>query len=263
MVLYSPDGRKALKLIPREIHFDKDRFHDALGDALREHPAYDALTPEEKKLLDAVESAPRDAAALVRAAEAREKASGTPVARTLYSRSISAAPESEWAARAHLRLAAMDRHDRQWDEAEKRLKAAGALNAGNRLRIGDDCAMERAHRLLADKEHAKARDLLDAAILGYPDSNRMGELRFYAGVANFLLTKRNWAHYHWWWVLENLPEDHHVLRCSVALTAEANCFANPELAGFAGTKEMTISEGVNQRAAARTDYEELKDKYGK
>ncbi|HEY3226634.1 MAG TPA: hypothetical protein VGK61_06560 [Planctomycetota bacterium] len=123
--------------------------------------------------------------------------------------------------------------------------------------------MERARRLLADKRHAKALELLDGAIRRHPGSNRMGELRFYAGVANFHLDRKNWAHYRWWWVLENIPKDHHVLRCSVALTAEANCFANPELGGYAGTKEMTISEGVNERTRARADYEELKDKYGK
>ena len=60
-----------------------------------------------------------------------------------------------------------------------------------------------------------------------------------------------------------MPNDHHVIRCSVALTAPANCFANPELDGFAGQAEMTIDQGVTQRQAARADYESLKDKYGK
>lgn len=260
VVLYTPDGRKALKSIPREVQFDKGKFHDALRDALLENPAYDAPGPEEKKLLAAAEAAPRDAAAQYRAAEAREKAAA-PAAEP-YEKAIAAAPESEWAARAHLRLAMMARHGGAWDEAEKRLKSAEAINGGDRFKLADECAMERAHRLLADQKHAKALELLDAAIRASPASNRMGELRFYAGVANFFLAKRDWAHYHWWWVLENIPEDHHVLRCSVALTAEGNCFANPELAGFAGAKEMTISDGAAARDAARSDYERLKDKYG-
>jgi len=259
VVLYAPDGLKSLKSIPREVQFDKDKFHDALRDALREHPAYDAPAPEEKKLLAAAEAAPRDAAAHYRAGEARERAAAP--AAGLYEKAIAAAPESEWAARAHLRLATMARHARAWDDAEKRLESAEAVNAGDRFNFADDVAMERAHRQLADQKHAKALELLDAAIRASPASNRMGELRFYAGVANFFLAKRDWAHYHWWWVLENIPEDHHVLRCSVALTAEGNCFANPELAGFAGAKEMTISDGAAARDVARSDYDRLKDKY--
>jgi hypothetical protein len=129
--------------------------------------------------------------------------------------------------------------------------------------LADDVAMERAHRLLAEKKDAEALKLIDATILGHASSNRMGELRFYAGVANFRLDRRNWANYHWWWVLENLPDDHHIMRCSVALTAPANCFANPELGGYAGAAEMTVNEGIACRKAARADYEALKDKYGK
>jgi len=261
VVLYTPDGRKALKSIPREVQFDKDKFFEALRDAVREHPEYDAPSPEEKRLLAAAEASPRDAAAQYLAGEAREKAAAPSA--ELYGKAIAAAPESEWAARAHLRLATMARHGRAWDEAERRLNSAERINAADRFKIADDIAMERAHRLLAGQKHASALEILDAAIRASPASNRMGELRFYAGVANFFLAKRDWAHYHWWWVLENLPEDHHVLRCSVALTAEGNCFANPELAGFAGAKEMTISDGAAARDAARSDYERLKDQYGR
>jgi len=245
------------------MQFDKDKFHDALRAALRENPAYDRPSAEEKKLLAAAEAVPADAGALYRAGESRDKAAATPAARALYEKAIAAAPESEWAARANLRLAILSRHERAWTDAEKRLAAAEALNEGDRFAIADDCAMERAYKLLADKQDAKALEILDGAIRRHPSSNRMGELRFYAGVANFNLDRKKWAHYHWWWVLENLPKDHHVIRCSVALTAEANCFANPELGGYAGAKEMTINEGVIERNRARADYEELKDKYGK
>lgn len=252
-VVFSPGGHNVLKRIPRSIHFEKDKFFNALREALRENPFYDAPSEEEKKLLaDA-----KDAASLYHAARARERAAGDD-ARSLYEKAIAAEPGGAWAARAHLRLAILDRHRRGWDLAEKHLAETKTL-----IELADDAAMERAYRLLDAKKDAEALQLLDGAIRDHPASNRLGELRFYAGAANWRLNRRDWANYHWWWVLENLPDDHHVIRCSVALTAPSNCFANPELDGFAGAAEMTINEGVATRQAARADYEALKDKYGK
>ena len=255
-VAFSPGGHRALKLIPRAIHFEKDKFFDALRDALRENPMYNGPAPEERKLLADAAAAPRDAGAQYRAARAREKAAGDDAA-ALYEKAIAAEPDGPWAARAHLRLATLDRSARAWDAAEKHLASIRLAD------LADDVAMERGHRLLADRKDAEALALLDTAIRAHPASNRLGELRFYAGAANWRLDRKDWANYHWWWVLENLPDDHHVIRCSVALTAPANCFANPELDGFAGAAEMTINEGVARRQTARADYDSLKDKYGK
>jgi predicted negative regulator of RcsB-dependent stress response len=255
-VIFSPGGHQALKHLPKSKHFEKDAFYEFLRDALRENPFYDAAGPEEKKLLAAAAAAPKDPAAQYSAGRAREAAAGAD-APALYEKAIAAGPGSEWAARAHLRLATLARCARDWEEAEKHLEAA------QREDLADDVAMERAHRLLAGRKDAEALKLLDATIQAHATSNRLGELRFYAGVANWRLDRKNWANYHWWWVLENLPDDHLVNRCSVALTAPVNCFANPELDGFAGAAEMTINEGIAQRKHARNDYEELKEKYGK
>jgi len=256
VVIFTPGGDKALKQIPRTVHFEKDKFFDALRESLRANPVYDTPGANEKKLLAEAAASPRDAAAQYQAGRAREMAAGAD-ASSLFEKAIAASPESEWAARSNLRLATLARHDRAWDKAEKLLAAVAEPG------LADDVGMERAHKLLTDKNHAKALELLDATIRAHPSSNRMGELRFYAGVANFHSDRRNWANYHWWWVLDNLPDDHHVIRCSVALTAPANCFANPELGGYAGKAEMTINEGIDCRTNARIDYEYLKDKYGK
>jgi len=245
-VVFSPRGHHAIKRIPKDVHFDKHKFFEVLRETLKENSAYDSPGAEERKLVADAETSLRDPAALFRAARAREMAAGTD-APALYEKAIAASPAGEWAARANLRLATLARHERAWNKAEKLLAAVAEPG------LVDAVAMERAHRLLAGKNPAKALELLDATIRGFPRSNRLGELRFYAGVAN----------YHWWWVMENLPDDHHVIRCSVALTAASNCFANPELGGFAGAAEMTINEGIACRNAARADYEELKEKYGK
>lgn len=241
------------------MHFEKDKFHDLLRETLRENPVYDAPSADERKLLAEAGAAPKDAAAHFRAARARERAAADD-ARSRYEKTLVAAPTGEWAARAHLRLAILDRYARAWDPAEKHLAAA---ESGGLSGIEDDLAMERAHRLLDSRKDAEALAIIDTAIRSHPKSDRLGELRFYAGAANWRLNRKDWANYHWWWVLENLPNDHHLIRCSVALTAPANCFANPELDGFAGKTEMTINEGIEQRKSARGDYEALKDKYGK
>ena len=256
-VVFSPGGHNALKQIPRAIHFEKDKFFNSLREALRENPFYDAPSAEEKKLLADAVAAPKDAAAQYRAARARERAAGDD-ARALYEKAIAADPASAWAARAHLRLAVLDRIRRAWDLAEKHL-----AETKNLTELADDAAMERAYRLLDAKKDIEALQLLDGAIRDHPTSNRLGELRFYAGAANWRLGRKEWANYHWWWVLVNLPDDHHVIRCAVALTAPSNCFANPELDGFAGAAQMTINEAVTTREAAKSDYEALKDKYGK
>ncbi|HZL72951.1 MAG TPA: hypothetical protein VFC86_10850 [Planctomycetota bacterium] len=255
-VVFSPGGHAPLKFLPKSMHWEKDKFHDLLREALRENRVYDAPSSEERKILADAAAAPKDAGAQYRAARARERAAGDD-ARALYEKAIAAEPSGPWGERAHVRLAVLDRHERAWDKAEKHLARATLPD------LADDVAMERAHRLLDVKKDAEALQLMDAAIKADPRSNRLGELRFYAGAANWRLGRRTWANYHWWWVLENLSDDHHVVRCSVALTAPANCFANPELDGFAGQPEMTIEQSNAQRQAARADYDNLKDKYGK
>jgi tetratricopeptide (TPR) repeat protein len=253
-VVFSPGGHSALKFLPKSMHWEKDKFFNLLREALRENAMYDAPSAEEKKLLA---DASKDAASQFAAARARERAGGDD-ARSRYEKTIAGDAGGPWAARAHLRLATLDRHARAWDEAEKHLASASLPE------LADDVAMERAYRLLDSKKDAEALKLLDAAIRAHPASNRLGELHFYAGAANFRLDRRDWANFHWWWVLDNLPVDHHVIRCSVALTAPANCFANPELDGFAGrSDQMEISEAVAHRQGAKADYDALKDKYGK
>jgi tetratricopeptide (TPR) repeat protein len=256
--IFTPGGERALKFIPRSIHFEKDKFYASLRDALREHPKYDQPTPDEKNSIEDAAASPRDAAALFRAARFRDQAAGAD-ARSRYEKTLAADPGGPWAAPARLRLAILDRYEKSWDKAEEHLAVVELMGK----ELADHVAMERAHRLLAAKKDAEALKLLDAAIRAHPRSTRLGELRFYAGAANWRLDRKDWANYHWWWVIENLPDDHHVIRCQVALTAPANCFANPELDGFAGSQEMTISQGVECRLNAKNDYEALKAKYEK
>lgn len=122
----------------------------------------------------------------------------------------------------------------------------------------DDVAMESAYHLLDARSWEPARTLLHLAIRKFGDSERMGEMHFSAGVASFFLEQKDWARFHWCWVMKNIPDDCNYMRCYMAATAEAMPYANPELGGYKGGKGM-ISHALADKArdAAMKDYEKL------
>ncbi len=102
------------------------------------------------------------------------------------------------------------------------------------------------------------------AITAYPKSARMGELHFYAGVAAFHEGANDWANFHWCWVIVNIPEDHHYMRCYLAATADALIYPNPELGGYtSGTRMISHALADRARDAAMKDYKRLKVKFRK
>ena len=90
----------------------------------------------------------------------------------------------------------------------------------------------------------------------------MGELHFYAGVACFFLKQKDWANFHWGWVMKNLANDHHYMRCYLAATADAMPYPNPELGGYRSSSRMISHQLADAaRDKAMQDYERLKDEY--
>lgn len=122
----------------------------------------------------------------------------------------------------------------------------------------DQILVELAHADLAAERFAEARDLLTTALLDHPDSPRLGEMHYYAGVAAFRSGEKDWANLHWWWVLENLPDDNQYMRCYLATAADAMPYPNPELGGYRSSARMISHALADEcRATAREDYERL------
>lgn len=216
-------------------YLPKDRFFTALVRILEEHP-------EQARWTDAEQAAE----GLARA-HLEEKLGHYEKARSLYAQHD--VPESL------LGLVRIARYAGDWDAVADHLEAIADRSAER----GDEIAMETAYRLLAAQAYDEIPDLLESAIEEYPESRRLGEMHFYAGVAFFHRDEREWAHYHWCWVLENLRDDHMAMRCYLAATAEAMPYPNPELRGYRAEASMISHKLADEcRARAFADYERLR-----
>lgn len=143
-------------------------------------------------------------------------------------------------------LARIARYRKDWEALERALDGVEECA---------DAAMERGYRLIAQKKYDEARALLEPAIAMWPESPRLAEMRFYAGVACWFLDKRPQANFHWCWVVENLPDDDLARRCYIAAAAEGMPYKNPELGGYAIDSQFgSIEEIKAAYAKALGDY---------
>ncbi len=229
--VFTPD----LKLLGTiDNYAPKDAYFEALRGFLRKHPDSNAMSEDEKKGIGG---------------KLWEELGEYDKARDAYA--SGGKPESS------LGLARIARYEKQWDEAERRLSALTGKKG-----FEADLAMERAYSMLAKKDYAKAKATLVEAIKAYPRAKRLGELHFYAGVANFFLDQRDWANFHWGWVMENLPEDYNYMRCYFAASADAMPYPNPELGGYRSKGGMVTHDSANRaRAKAMEDYQRLKGEF--
>jgi hypothetical protein len=225
--VFTPDGEY---LGESPIYADKNGIFEWLMGILAKQPKYAGATAAEKKVLEAGGAA---------AARLREEIGDYAEARKLYTKlgdSVS--------------LARLARYEKRWDDHEKLLPDLK----------GADAAAEKGYLLLHQKKHKEARELLERAAKDHAASTRAAELRFSAGVACWFLDDKRWAHYHWVWVVENLPEDRLARRCYIAAAAEGMPYENPELDGYAidsNTGSVNMIKAAYRRA--RKDYEELKE----
>lgn len=205
------------------LYADKNAVADFLMELLRKYPEYAQATAEEEQALGA------DAGiGGLEGARLREELGDYAGALTGYGSALDggSAPERSEALLGTLRIT---RYLGEWDQheaAEARLRQlgdrAGAVHAD----------MERGYRLLAGKEYGAARELLQPLTMRALQSGRAAEAHFYAGVACWFLGDRDWAKFHWVWILENLPEDRLYSRARVAAAAESMPYPNYELGGF-------------------------------
>ena len=203
-----------------EVYADKDGVFEFLHKLLRDHPEYN--TPADGE----VESA--------RLLEELGE----------YDKAVAAY------AGDRLALARIARTRKDWDALERALDG---------VEESADSTMERGYRLNAQKKYDEARALLEPAIARYPESPRLAEMRFYAGVACWFIEKRAQANFHWCWVVENLPDDNLARRCYIAAAAEGMPYKNPELDGYAIDSQFGSIDVIKAAyAKAREDYERLR-----
>lgn len=217
-----------------DVYADKDSTFDLLVAILREHPDYDRFTREEEATLAKAKAEPMNGAALVEAGRLMEDLGRYKEANAFFQATLQAGNDPVAVAESHRGLLRLARFTRDWKAQEERLRLIEANDAvaDTKLGLGPDVAMERAYRLLADKNYEEARQSLEAAIKKFPTSNRRSEFHFSAGVANFFLRDKDRAYYHWCYVVENLPDDRLARRCYTAAAHEGMPYENPELGGY-------------------------------
>jgi tetratricopeptide (TPR) repeat protein len=226
---FAPDGAY---LGESELYATKDEVLAWLRKLLDDHPEFDRTAPDEEGARGA--EAARVLEELARFDEARRAYAGL----------------GDRVAEARLL-----RYARDWEAHEAALVRVEGHD--------DDVAAERGLRLVAEREWADARALLEKAVRAHPGSARQAEMRFALGVSCWFLEDRDWAKFHWMWVVETLPDDRLYMRCKVAAAAEIMPYANPELDGFAAKGMIGTEHIVREVARSRAIYERLMPQWEK
>ena len=198
-----------------------------LAGLLAAHPRYAAWTDEERAIEARGKAAEAGAAprlALARLYEALDRRGD---ALTTLEAAGKAAPSAEEHAeieRARLRTL---RVQKRWDALDAALGQAAGVDD-----LVADVLAERAYLLVARKQYDEARRLLRTEVHAHAGSARAADLHFALGVANWFLGDRDWARFHWMWIVHERPDDRLAMRAKIAGVAEIMPYPNPELGGF-------------------------------
>jgi len=204
------------------LYATKDEVLAWLIQLLRDHPEFDKPTSEEGR------------AEGIQAARVLEETGRFEEARERYA-----------AIGAPLDEARLARYAQDWESHGKALARIGAA---------DQVAAERGLRLVAERKWEEARALLEKALRAHPESTRAAEMRFALGVACWFDGDRDWAKFHWMWVVENLPGDRLSMRCRVAAAAEIMPYENPELDNHAARGNIGTEHIVREVSKSRAIY---------
>lgn len=245
-----------------DVYANKDVVFDFLVELLRLNPEFDRNTPAEEATLAKARSEPSNAHAQQDAGVLLEELGRYSLARPRFQQVLVLSQEPKLLAEAYRNLLRMARYERDWKSLEALCHQIEKHPLVTSLDLGPDLAAERSYHLKADKQYEAMRKLTETAIKQYPQSKRMSELRFQAGVARYFLEEKPWAYYHWCWAAENLPDDHLARRCYLAAAHEGMPYKNPELDNYAaplrGGRTDVIQGAYNQ---AKEAYQNLKGKF--
>ena len=245
-----------------DVYANKDIVFDFLVELLRLNPDFDRYTPAEEATLARAKLEPGNGQAQLEAGQLLEELGRYQQARPCLQKALEVAREPAPLAEAYRTLLRMARYERDWKQLEMLCQTVEKHRLFSRLDLGADLAAERSHQLKAEKKYQAMRQLMEAAIKQHPQSKRMSELRFQAGVACYFLNDKPWAYYHWCWVAENLPDDHLARRCYLAAAHEGMPYKNPELDNYAAPLRggrTDVIEGAYQQA--KEAYKELKGRF--
>ena len=228
LAAFSADGTL---LGETELYADKDAVFAWLQTLLVDHPEFAKPTVAEQKVLGK-NDAPLERAQLF------EELGNYEQARKSYLEATDRDDERTdermtQVVHATLGLLRLSRHSKDWETHEcweEALRILAEVDDPSPHRFGADA--EQGYRLVAQGKYGKARALLQAALPDALSSNRLAEMHFLAGKACWLLGDRDWAKFHWCWIVEHLPEDRLQRRAYICAAAEGMPYTNNELDGF-------------------------------
>ncbi|MDB4778024.1 hypothetical protein OAG68_01045 [bacterium] len=215
----------------------KDAVFQFLLRLLEDNPQLNKLTEIEEQTFATANAEPTNSTAQLQAAKIYEELGQYAKAKhhlhkTLGLTSSPAAPDPTQQATAFRRLLRIARYEKEWDVQRELLKQIKQVEWEQEAAINADIAMEVAYRMLEDGNYKELSNHLTNAIERFPKSSRLGELRYYAGVASFFLEDKPTAYFHWCWIAENIPDDRLARRAYISAAHESFPYPNFELAGF-------------------------------
>ncbi len=215
----------------------KDAVFQFLLKLLEDNPQFNKFTTLEEQTLAIAKAEPTNSMAQLQAAKIYEELGLYDKAKhflhkTLVLASAPADPNPTQQATAFRRLLRIVRYEKDWDVHSELLKQIKLAELDQETLLDADIAMEVAYRMLDNGSYQELANHLTNAIERFPKTSRLGELRYYAGVASFFLEDKPTAFFHWCWVAENIPDDRLARRAYISAAHESFPYPNFELAGF-------------------------------
>lgn len=236
----------------------KDDVFQFLLDVLESNPEFNQFTDAEKQIFARAESNPGDQGSVLSAANVWEELGQYEKAKPLYRHSLelgSSQPNnSKNLVTAFQGLLRIARHEKDWNALDDLILQISETKNHNDVNLLADVAMEQAYQMLDQEEFDALKKHLEKSIQKFPTSPRLGELRYYAGVASFFLDDKPNAYFHWCWIVENIPDDHLSRRAYVSAAHKNFPYPNSELGG------LRSNNSVNNEMI-RAAYDEAKKHY--
>jgi len=253
--VFSPDS-KLIGTIGNYVQ--KDKFFKQLRAILDKNSAYDKFSEDENRIIGLAEKTPDDSSAQIKAGRIFEELGKYEKASAFYAKAVEVCQEASSTAMAKLGLARIRRYEKDWVKFNSIVKN---LNDSHQAQASADIAMETAYDFLHQKDYQRAKHVLDIAIHQNSQSKRIGEMHYWAGVACFRLNQKNWANFHWCWVIKNIPDDYNYMRCYIAALNDKMIYPNSDL-GTRPRGGTMFGFGRDKLIdPAMKEYEKLKDQY--